>query len=217
MVDRKIKNRFHYFFRFHIFLSSIFLSSVLARVVVTPAAETRPEQRQSANQSAERIGAKAEQPNRPWRESPYAKSSAILGVEFDTSTRRTLAQGSDIWPITWADDDHQYAAWGDGGGFGGSNRDGRVSVGVARIEGPWNGYRGINVWGGKDAENPATFTGKGTGILCVGGVLAMWVAQPDSLTVPETWLAVSVDHARTWRLADWHWTMRDRLFAGSFL
>lgn len=93
----------------------------------------------------------------------------------------------------------------------------RVSLGVARIEGPSDAYRGVNVWGGKNAENPATFTGKGTGILCVGGALYLWVAGPGSLCVPETRLAVSHDHSRTWKLADWKWTMQDRLFAGTFL
>jgi hypothetical protein len=160
--------------------------------------------------------------DRPWHPLPYPRSDVILGVEFDPSTRQTHARGSDIWPITWADDDHQYAAFGDGAGFGVADAreqsgPARVSLGVARIEGGPDAYRGVNVWGGKDAQNPATFTGKGTGILCVGGVLYMWVAGPGSLCVPETRLAVSRDHSRTWQLADSMWTMQDRLFAGTFL
>src|ERR671914_1421289 len=47
--------------------------------------------------------------------SPYPPSSAITGIAFDWSTHTRLAPGSDNWPITWADDDHQYTAWGDGG------------------------------------------------------------------------------------------------------
>lgn len=153
----------------------------------------------------------------PWDEPPYPPSDEFQGIEFAPATRRTLAQGSDIWPITWADDDHQYTAWGDGGGFGGSNNDGRVSLGVARIEGTADNYRPFNVWGGKNAETPATFTGKGTGIICTGGVLYMWVGGPNSLTAGETRLAMSPDHAGTWQLADWKWTIRDHLMAGSFL
>jgi len=45
----------------------------------------------------------------------------------------------------------------------------------------------------------------------------MMVAGPESLCVPETRVAVSCDHARSWRLSDWKWTMQDRLFAGTFL
>ena len=173
--------------------------------------------------SGEQVGTgQAERLTRTWEPCPYPPSELIAGIEFDLSTRRTEAPGSDIWPITWADDDHQYAAFGDGAGFGAdrlaSQRGpSRVSLGVARIEGGADSYRGVNVWGGHKAENPARFTGKGTGILCVGGVLYMMVAGPGSLCVPETRVAVSYDHACSWRLSEWKWTMQDRLFAGTFL
>lgn len=49
---------------------------------------------------------------------PYPPSPVITAVAFDFASRDRRAPGSDNWPITWADDDHQYAAWGDGGGFG---------------------------------------------------------------------------------------------------
>jgi hypothetical protein len=153
----------------------------------------------------------------PWQTLSYPRSETLQGVEFDEKARRTEAPGSDIWPITWADDGHQYAAFGDGGGFGAKGNQGRVSMGVARIEGGPADYAGKNVWGGKDAENPAQFEGKGTGIVCVNGVLYMWVAGPGSLTVPRTRLAVSRDHAQTWTLVEWEWTMEHRLFAGAFV
>jgi hypothetical protein len=159
---------------------------------------------------------------KPWQPLTYPPSEAFAGVEFDLTTRKTLAFGSDIWPVTWADDDQQYTAFGDGAGFNVTNAreangKARVSMGVARVEGGPDAYRGINVWGGKDAENPAQFSGKGTGILSLDGVLYMWVAGPGSLCVPETRLAVSTNHARTWRLVDWKWTEKDGLFAGVFL
>src|SRR5688572_15028685 len=80
-----------------------------------------------------------------------APARVITGVTFDEETHRRLAYGSDNWPLTWSDDDHQYAMWGDGGGFGGSDAKGRVSFGVARIEGDHDTYRGVNRYGGKDA------------------------------------------------------------------
>ncbi|UCF19377.1 MAG: hypothetical protein JSU87_15850 [Gemmatimonadota bacterium] len=98
----------------------------------------------------------------------------ITGISFDWETLRRLAPGSEGWPLTWCEDGHQYASWGDGGGFGGSQTDGMVSLGFARIEGPYESFTGHNVWGGKDAENPATFNGKSTSILCLNGNLYAW-------------------------------------------
>lgn len=144
---------------------------------------------------------------------PYPPSSVIAGITLDWGTHKREAQGSDNWQLTWADDDHQYAAWGDGGGFGGTNSAGRVSLGVARVEGSWNNYKGINVWGGKDALNKAAFEGKSWGMVCVKGVLYMWVV-PKSLLADmqsEARLYRSTDHAATWEPAPWAFTHRDGL------
>lgn len=101
-------------------------------------------------------------------------SPIITGIDFDLATLQSEAPGSDNWPLTWGADDHQYTSWGDGGGFGGTNTDGRVSMGVGRIEGPYPTYSTSNVWGGKDAANPAQFEGKSYGILSVEGTLYLW-------------------------------------------
>ncbi len=131
----------------------------------------------------------------------YPPSSVINYITFDWSTYRKLAPGSDNWAITWADDGHQYAVWGDGGGFGGTNDDGRVSLGVGRIEGPFNGYNGANVWGGKNGENPSQFNGKSYGILAVNGDLYMWRCGEASSTTAYNFqeLYRSTDRAKTWQ------------------
>ena len=152
----------------------------------------------------------------------YPRSTHIQGIRLDLASRRTDAFGSDIWPITWADDDHQYSGFGDGAGFEAIDYKEqygphRVSLGVARIEGDPDSYKGVNVWGGKNHENPAQFTGKSTGIICIEGVLYKFWAGPESNTVPETRIAVSYDHSKTWQLQDWKWTMHDQLFAGTFI
>jgi hypothetical protein len=85
---------------------------------------------------------------------PCAPSPVIAGMTLDWSTHQRHALGSDNFQLTWAGDDHQYGAWGDGGGFGGANSDGRLGLGFARIEGDWDDYKGFNVWGGKDHEIP---------------------------------------------------------------
>lgn len=149
---------------------------------------------------------------------PYPPSPVISGIIWDFSSHERRALGSDNWPITWADDNHQYTSWGDGGGFGGTNTDGRVSLGIARVEGPSTSYHGFNVWGGKNSEVPATFGGKSYGIISIGGHLYMWVS-PGSGTdgyISQT-VYKSVDHAHTWQKANWSFMKKDNLIAPTFL
>lgn len=149
---------------------------------------------------------------------PYPQSPVISSVSFDWSTHERWAPGSDNWPITWADDNHQYTAWGDGGGFRGTNRDGRVSLGVARIEGGRDSYTGYNVWGGKNPENRARFGGKSYGIISVAGVLYMWVSPGSNATsYSEARLYSSVDHGATWKPADWAFIKSDDMILPTFL
>ncbi len=103
--------------------------------------------------------------------SPYHPSPVISDVIWDFSSREQRAPGSDNWAVTWTADDHQYTSWGDGGGFGGTNSVGRVSLGFARVEGTATSYTGVNVWGGKNPETPATFGGKSYGLLAIGNDL----------------------------------------------
>ena len=133
-------------------------------------------------------------------DAPYPPSERITGIEFDFSSHRRLAPGSDNWPVTWADDDRLYTTWGDGGGFGGTNSDGRVSNGFARVEGSPGAYTGTNLAGGKGAPKPAPFTGKSYGIVCVDGVLYTWrsgdASGETAYRFQELWR--SDDHGATW-------------------
>jgi len=147
---------------------------------------------------------------------PYPTSKVITGVTFDFSTHRKLAPGSDNWPITWADDGHQYTCWGDGGGFGGTNSKGRVSLGFARVEGDADNYKGVNVWGGFGAPHSATFGGKSYGILSVDGVLyAWWGPGSGSTFCRETRVLKSTDHGKSWMKSDWRFTKQDELYGGT--
>lgn len=104
----------------------------------------------------------------------YPQSPVMTGVTFDDRTARTEAPGSDIWPMTWAADDHLYTPWGDGGGFGGTNSLGRVLLGFARVSGGKRDYAGTNIAGGVGAPNPAPFGGKSEGVLALGNTLYLW-------------------------------------------
>jgi len=148
---------------------------------------------------------------------PFPPSPVIERIEYDWGTHRREATGSDNWPMTWADDGHQYTAWGDGGGFGGDNKKGRVLLGVARIEGGATNYTGTNVWGGFQPEHPAQFDGKSYGILSVDGVLYMWVASQPAKHLRSCQIASSRDHGATWRPAEWEFRYEDRLCVPTFL
>jgi hypothetical protein len=142
-------------------------------------------------------------------------NAVITGVSFDWSSHRRLAPGSDNWPATWSDDNHQYAPWGDGGGFGGTNSDGRVSLGVGRIEGGYDNYVGVNRYGGKNPECPGGISGKSHGApISIGGQLYMWKTPSSGssgyarFTLYRsgdkgcTWTETSVEFARsTYNLA----------------
>lgn len=107
------------------------------------------------------------------QEAPYPPSPVIQRITWDWDTLKQAAPGSDLWPITWASDGHLYAAWGDGGDFGGTNSDGRVSMGFARIGGPPEASVAANVNGGKRPENPTSFPDQGK----TGGIV--WSADVD--------------------------------------
>ena len=111
---------------------------------------------------------------------PYPDSTLIAGLSLDWSTHRRGAQGSDNFQLTWADDDNLYGAWGDGGGFGGTDKKGRVGLGVARVSGRGHNWTGANRWGGHNPEHPVQFGGEGKswGMISVNGSLYMLVI-PD--------------------------------------
>jgi Domain of unknown function (DUF4185) len=133
---------------------------------------------------------------------PYPPSSVIEQINFDLSTLKREAPGSDIWATGWADDGNLYTSWGDGGGFGGTNYDGRVSMGVARIEGTPEDLRAFNVWGGFNPEsNEPPFPGKAEVIVSIDGVLYMPVSKQDVWNIAK--MTKSSDHGRTWISGGW--------------
>jgi hypothetical protein len=143
---------------------------------------------------------------------PYPPSPVIDNVTWDFANLMSLAPGSDLWPITWAADDNLYTSWGDGGGFGGNNSDGRVSLGFARIVGPPTGFTTANVWGGKNPENPPSFGGKSAGMLAVDGILYAWI-NLQNVNPPDFRLAWSSDLSATWQQVGW--TFQSSNFAPS--
>lgn len=148
----------------------------------------------------------------PAQSAPYPPSPVIKSVSWDFANLVRLAPGSDLWPMTWGPDNNLYTSWGDGGGFGGTNRLGRVSLGFARIEGLPPEFKVINVWGGYHARNPATFGGKSLGMLSLDGVLYAWL-NTQSDNPPSIKLIWSSDFGMTWQHTPWE--LRSDEFAPS--
>jgi hypothetical protein len=167
-------------------------------------------------------------PSAPVPPPPYPPSQLTTGMNWDFSTVLSHRKGigSDIWPTTWGADGDLYAAWGDGGGFDGtesSEATGRVSLGFARISGSPDTadagtLHGKNVWGRapRFAAAQATFGGKVVDIISINGVLyaqgGLWTttnchcadptAKSEANAVARSF-AWSYDLGKTWQHADW--------------
>jgi CubicO group peptidase (beta-lactamase class C family) len=135
-------------------------------------------------------------------QAPYPSSEVIRKVTFaPPSSIVRRAFHSDNWPITWADDDHLYTAYGDGRGFE-PYTEKRLGLGFAKIMGPSTDVHGVNVRsrGGENlgyGPNGA----KASGMLMVDGTLYMWARNTDN-----SQLAWSSDHSQTWTWSDWRFT-----------
>jgi len=133
---------------------------------------------------------------------PYPPSPIIKAIEWapaETIIRK--AKGSDNWPITWADDDNLYTAYGDGWGFE-PKTEKKLSLGIAKIIGSPADFRGLNIRtasGERVGQGPAG--AKASGMLCVNGTLFMLVRN-----VGNSQLAWSEDHCKTWTWCNWKFT-----------
>ncbi|HEY2573187.1 MAG TPA: serine hydrolase, partial [Verrucomicrobiaceae bacterium] len=132
----------------------------------------------------------------------YPPSSVIKSVAWaPASSVIRLAKGSDNWPMTWADDDALYTAYGDGNGFA-PFVEKKLSLGLAKVGGMPPDLRGENV---RSASGEFYGDGKSgrkaSGMLCVNGVLYMLVRNASNSRV-----GCSRDHGATWTWADWKFT-----------
>src|SRR6202035_3015108 len=76
---------------------------------------------------------------------PYPPSKTIVGITWAPKAAIVRkAKGSDNWPLTWADDDRQYTAYGDGWGFEPFLPE-KLGLGFARVAGEPPGFKGENI------------------------------------------------------------------------
>ncbi len=138
-----------------------------------------------------------------YAQSPYPSSPVISGITWAPSSTIVYdASGSDTWPITWADDDHLYTAFGDGWGFD-PKVPSKLSLGFARVDGPAPGFSGLNIRS-QSGEQTGDGSGgkKASGMLMIDGTLYMWVRNADN-SGTQCQLAWSADHSETWTWSNW--------------
>lgn len=138
----------------------------------------------------------------PQSATPHPPSPVIKSVEWAPADQIIrLAKGSDNWPMTWADDDAQYSAYGDGNGFEPFVK-GKLSVGLVKVTGAPPGIRGVNIRSETlEALGDGKHGRKASGMLCVDGVLYMLMRNATN-----SQLGWSSDHGETWTWADWKFT-----------
>jgi CubicO group peptidase (beta-lactamase class C family) len=133
---------------------------------------------------------------------PYPPSRVIRELVWaPAETIRRDAAGSDNWPLTWADDDQLYGAYGDGQGFE-PHVPRKLSMGFARIAGGPENFKGANI---RSATGEKLGDGekgqKASGLLMVNGVLYLWVRN-----AANSELAWSHDRGATWTWSEWKFT-----------
>ena len=140
---------------------------------------------------------------------PYPQSKKITNCRWDPAgkIRRfagggIIRDGSDNWPITWADDNHLYTAYGDGNGFAPYTAN-KLGMGFAKIAGSAENFTPTNIR--SSAENTAygPKDRKGSGMLAVDGVLYLLVRN-DNKNGRHSRIGWSTDRGRTFEWCKWN-------------
>lgn len=135
-------------------------------------------------------------------QSGYPPSPVIREIRW--APKETIlrhAKGGDNWPITWADDDALYTAYGDGWGFE-PLLPTKLSMGLAKVEGMPPRISGTNIRSTTfEARGDDKAGRKASGLLSIDGVL--WALVRNCGNSQLGW---SRDHGLNWQWADWKFT-----------
>lgn len=135
---------------------------------------------------------------------PYPKSEKITEIHWaPVSSIVRLAEGSDNFPITWAQDNYLYTAYGDGYGFE-PHLPQKLGLGFAKIRGMPGDVAGENIR--SDAENlgSGVHGQKASGLLAIEDSIYMWVRNADRGM--QSRLARSNDGQKTWTWCNWQFS-----------
>ena len=109
--------------------------------------------------------------------------------------------GSDNWPMTWADDGNIYTAYGDGYGFEPSLPL-KLGLGFAKISGTPADFKCENIRSSIENRGYGARGEKCSGLLMADGILYLWVRNADK-NGKHSRLACSRDYSKTWEWNDW--------------
>ena len=144
------------------------------------------------------------------RRPPYPPSAHLSQPRFVEKAGITCdAIESDNWPITWGEDSQQYTAYGDGYGFAEPSEN-KLSLGIARIQGDADNFKGRNIPSPSVERFGDGATGaKASGILMLDHTLYMWVRN-----LGLSRLAWSEDRGNNWQ---WGFRWQEAFAAPTFL
>jgi len=139
---------------------------------------------------------------------PYPRSKKIIDIQWAPAstivrlaTGEATKDGSDNWPMTWAQDDVLYTAYGDGYGFEPSLPQ-KLGLGFAKVTGNPGNFTFENIR--SDAENPGYGARgqKASSLLAIDNSIYLWVRN-DDLNGAKSRLARSNDRQKSWTWCDW--------------
>ena len=132
-----------------------------------------------------------------------APNSPVVAAMYwdDAASIIRLSTGSDNWPITWAEDDFLYTAYGDGFGFEPKVED-KLSLGFAKIDGVPPNISGFNVRSKDEQLGDGKSGKKASGMLMVNEVLFMWIRNVNRQGQGSQ-LAWSHDKGKNWQWSEW--------------
>ena len=139
---------------------------------------------------------------------PYPRSEKITDIQWAPvstivrlATGEVTRDGSDNWPMTWAQDDILYTAYGDGYGFEPSLPN-KLGLGFGKVMGMPGDFTCENIR--SDAENQGWGAAgeKASGLLAIDDNIYMWVRNADRKG-EQSRLARSSDRQKTWQWCDW--------------
>ncbi|MFT5367447.1 MAG: CubicO group peptidase (beta-lactamase class C family) [Candidatus Latescibacterota bacterium] len=145
----------------------------------------------------------------PTLKAPYPQSEKITACTWEnlSNVRRSatgglIRDGSDNWPMTWAEDNHQYTAYGDGNGFAPYTPN-KLGMGFAKIEGGSGNFTATNIRSNAENTSYGQNDRKASGLLCVDGTLYL-LARNDNQKGHHSRIGWSTDHMRTFQWAKWN-------------
>ena len=135
---------------------------------------------------------------------PYPYSEVIVDARWQPRRQVIkLADDSDNWPTTWANDDTLYTAYGDGHGFH-PGVDRKLSLGIGIVYGLPPNIEGANIHPTNiDFLGDGQYGKKASGLLALDEQLYIWIRNVYKDGTGCT-LGRSVDKGRTWTFAEWN-------------